>query len=53
MRLASTETTGRDERKKISQGVDGREIGCMMCGSLGHFGAEGKGRGAEAGSDDL
>jgi hypothetical protein len=31
------------KEKKISQGVDGSEICCKMCGSLGRFG----GRGAE------
>ena len=30
-----------EARKKISQGVDGREIGCKMVSSLGHFGAAG------------
>jgi hypothetical protein len=31
---------GGGSKKAVGQGVDGREMGCMMCGSLGHFGDE-------------
>ena len=43
---------GGDGKTKWFQGVDGHEICCKMCGSLGHFGDESE-RGAEAGSKDL
>jgi len=39
-------------QKTSSRGVDVPEKGCMMCGSVGHFGADGsktQERGAEAG----
>ena len=42
-----------DRKEKISQGVDGRGICCIMCGSVGHFGDDQKGSGAEAVPDDL
>ena len=47
---------GNDEagwEEKVSQGVDGRGICCIMCGSVGHFGDDQKGSGAEAVPDDL
>ena len=46
MRAPSTGADHRPRRteKTSSQGVDGLEKGCMMCGSLGHFGAAGDGR---------
>ena len=44
---------GADRKEKISQSVDGRGICCMMCGSVGHFGGDQKGSGAEAVPDDL
>src|SRR5690606_33898206 len=39
-------------RRSGSRGVDGHEICCKMCGTLGHFGDESE-RGAEAGSKEL
>jgi hypothetical protein len=42
-----------ETKKSPSQGVDVPEKDCMMCGSVGHFGDDQKGSGAEAVPDDL